>query len=67
MAERFDIPGISRRGFLSSTALAAGAYGALAGCASESSGPQAKNTGNAPKEVFTAPAKKLSGSLSILM
>ncbi|MCP9953318.1 ABC transporter substrate-binding protein [Actinomadura madurae] len=59
--------GVSRRGFLSSTALAAGAYGLLAGCASEKSGPQAKNSGAAPKEVFTAPAKKLSGSLSILM
>ncbi|MEO3830059.1 extracellular solute-binding protein [Actinomadura sp. B10D3] len=59
--------GVSRRGFLSSTALAAGGYGLLAGCASEKSGPQAKNSGDAPKEVFTAPAKKLSGSLSILM
>ncbi|MEU8797196.1 extracellular solute-binding protein [Spirillospora sp. NPDC048819] len=64
---RTDIAGVSRRGFLSSTALAAGAYGLLAGCASESSGPQAKNSGNAPKEVFTSPASKLSGSLSILM
>ncbi len=52
MAER-----LSRRGFLSSTALAAGGYGLLAGCASESSGPQANNTGNAPKEVFTAPRR----------
>ncbi|TDC90760.1 extracellular solute-binding protein [Actinomadura sp. 7K507] len=59
--------GFSRRGFLSSTALAAGATGLLAGCASESSGPQAEGSGDAPKEVFTSPAKKLSGSLSILM
>ncbi|MFI0351715.1 ABC transporter substrate-binding protein [Actinomadura sp. 9N407] len=58
---------LSRRGFLSSTALAASAYGLAAGCASETSGPQAKNTGGAPKEVFTAPGKKLSGSLSVLM
>ncbi|MFC6882836.1 MULTISPECIES: ABC transporter substrate-binding protein [Actinomadura] len=60
---------LSRRGFLSTTALAAGAVGAygLTGCASESSGPQADSPGNAPKEVFTAPARKLGGSLSILM
>ncbi|MEW2352448.1 extracellular solute-binding protein [Spirillospora sp. NPDC029432] len=58
---------LSRRGFLSSTALAAGAYGLAAGCASETSGPQAKNTGGAPKEVFTAPGRKLGGSLSVLM
>jgi multiple sugar transport system substrate-binding protein len=58
---------LSRRGFLSSTALAAGAYGLAAGCASETSGPQAKNTGGAPKEVFTAPGRKLSGSLTLLM
>lgn len=58
---------LSRRGFLSSTALTAGAYGLLAGCASETTGPQAKNPGNAPKEVYTAPTRKLSGSLSILM
>ncbi|WP_084263097.1 ABC transporter substrate-binding protein [Actinomadura formosensis] len=64
---RPDSAETSRRGFLSSTALAAGAYGLLAGCASESSGPQAKSVGNAPKEVFTSPAKKLGGSLSILM
>ncbi|URN09474.1 extracellular solute-binding protein [Actinomadura madurae] len=50
--------GVSRRGFLSSTALAAGAYGLLAGCASEKSGPQAKNSGAAPKEVFTAPREE---------
>ncbi|WP_207945435.1 extracellular solute-binding protein, partial [Actinomadura sp. 7K534] len=59
--------GLDRRGFLASSALAAGAYGLLAGCASESSGPQAKGSGEAPKEVFTSPATKLSGSLSILM
>ncbi|MFB4296395.1 ABC transporter substrate-binding protein [Actinomadura sp. NTSP31] len=59
--------GLSRRGFLSSTALAAGAYGVLAACASESSGPEAKTPGKAPKEVFTSPASKLGGSLSILM
>lgn len=64
---RPDSAKTSRRGFLSSTALAAGAYGLLAGCASESSGPQARSIGNAPEEVFTSPAKKLGGSLSILM
>jgi multiple sugar transport system substrate-binding protein len=58
---------LSRRGFLYSTALTAGAYGLTAACASETSGPQAKNTGGAPKEVFTAPGRKLGGSLSVLM
>ncbi|TDD95447.1 ABC transporter substrate-binding protein [Actinomadura rubrisoli] len=58
---------LSRRGFLSSTALAAGASGLLAGCAGESSGPQAKIPGHAPQEVFTSPTKKLGGSLTILM
>ena len=58
---------LSRRGFLTSTALAAGAYGLTAGCASETSGPAARNTGGAPKEVFSSPGRKLSGSLSVLM
>ncbi|XVQ10335.1 extracellular solute-binding protein [Spirillospora sp. CA-255316] len=58
---------LSRRGFLYSTALTAGAYGLTAACASETSGPQARNTGGAPKEVFTAPGRKLDGSLSVLM
>src|SRR5262245_57281750 len=62
MAER-----LSRRGFLSSTALAAAGAYALSGCASESSGPEAKPSGQAPKEVFTAPTRKLGGSLTILM
>ncbi|MFI6518502.1 ABC transporter substrate-binding protein [Spirillospora sp. NPDC050679] len=57
----------SRRGFLGAAALSAGAYGLAAGCASESSGPQARSTGKAPQEVFTAPSRKLSGSLSVLM
>jgi multiple sugar transport system substrate-binding protein len=58
---------LSRRGFLTSTALATGAYGLAAGCASETSGPQARNTGGAPKEVFSSPGRRLSGSLSLLM
>lgn len=61
---------VTRRGFLGTTALAAaGASGlaGLAGCASESSGPQAKNTGGGPREVFTPPTRKLSGSLTILL
>ena len=62
MAER-----LSRRGFLSSTALAAAGAYALSGCASESSGPEATDTGQSPKEVFTAPTRKLGGSLTILM
>lgn len=66
-SSRAGSAGLDRRGFLASSALAAGAYGLLAGCASESSGPQAKGSGEAPKEVFTSPATKLSGSLSILM
>ncbi|MFD0854261.1 twin-arginine translocation signal domain-containing protein, partial [Actinomadura adrarensis] len=36
---------LSRRGFLTSTALAAGAYGLATACASETSGPAARNTG----------------------
>jgi ABC-type glycerol-3-phosphate transport system substrate-binding protein len=58
---------LSRRGFLTSTALAAGAYGLATACASETSGPAARNTGGAPREVFSSPGRKLSGSLSILM
>lgn len=57
---------LSRRGFLSTT-VGAAAYGVTAGCASETSGPQAKKTGGGPREVFAAPGRRLRGSLSILM
>jgi ABC-type glycerol-3-phosphate transport system substrate-binding protein len=53
----------TRREFIAAT----GATAFAAACASETSGPQAKNTGGGPKEVFTQPTKKLSGNLTILL
>ncbi|MCP2337057.1 ABC transporter substrate-binding protein [Actinomadura rupiterrae] len=61
--------GISRRGFLGTAAVAGGlaAAGAASGCASDTSGPKAKPSGQGPAEVFTTPTRKLKGSLTILM
>jgi ABC-type glycerol-3-phosphate transport system substrate-binding protein len=53
----------TRREFIA----AGGATAFAAACASETTGPQAKNTGGGPKEVFTQPSKKLSGNLTILL
>jgi multiple sugar transport system substrate-binding protein len=53
----------TRREFIAASGISALA----AACASENSGPAAKNTGGGPKEVFTPPSKKLSGNLTILL
>jgi multiple sugar transport system substrate-binding protein len=53
----------TRREFIA----ASGASAFAAACASETTGPQAQNTGGGPQEVFTEPTKKLSGNLTILL
>jgi maltose-binding protein MalE len=54
---------VTRRKFIA----ASGAAALATACASETSGPQAQNSGAGPKEVFTQPTKKLSGNLTILL
>jgi maltose-binding protein MalE len=53
----------TRRKFIA----ASGASAFAAACASETTGPQAQNTGGGPQEVFTEPTRKLSGNLTILL
>jgi multiple sugar transport system substrate-binding protein len=53
----------TRREFIA----ASGAGAFAAACASETTGPQAQNTEGGPQEVFTAPTRKLSGNLTILL